>query len=163
MYSVFCICMLSAWTYFSCLMIVYCFMCVWIRHVIASNSQLAAPSGECSSLRQWGATVATWPPWVVWLQAPTLSTSTRSHLTSVTFRLERKSLYPTENALFSCLLSSSENTKTFYSLDDSYSHDSCQVLFEFHLIYFLYVSWLDFIGNTIYEGNSINIQDSNCS
>ena len=56
------------------------------RRVTASSSQPAGPSGACSSLRPWGASVATWPTWEDWRLAQTLPTSSRSPSTSGTCR-----------------------------------------------------------------------------
>lgn len=59
------------------------FLC---RPVTGSSSLQQGPSAECSSLRLWVDTVATWPPWPVWLPVPTLLTSLRKNSILKTWR-----------------------------------------------------------------------------
>ena len=79
-----------------CVCVYVCvYLYVWMcdRPVTASSSQPVGPSAVCSSLRPWGATVATWPVWGGWLRGPTLSTFMRSPSTSETCRSERAFLF----------------------------------------------------------------------
>lgn len=62
------------------------FVLFLFRRVTESNSLQQGPSAEFSSLRLWVDTVATWPPWLVWLLGLMLPTSLKKRSPLKTWR-----------------------------------------------------------------------------